>query len=267
MRTVLNRGASTGEVLTVQQLVTTNSVNGNLELKRSEDGAIDDWFNAWPFPVPAVNPATNRAGHLYVAYADKGENAGDKADIFLVHSTDNGVTWSNRVRVNAVWTNDQWMPVLAVKPDGTRLFLAWYDRRNDTNNSLIDGYGRWGVIETDGGVTLTNEYRISTVSFPPVFAGTLPGNTNQGYYDPVYPPGGVNLHWWYPQWPPPPPEPERDGNVTGSAYSQHVGEYNCACSDVQSVSLTWTDSRLKSAGTLYAGRQRDIRFVRILWPQ
>ncbi len=34
------------------------------------------------------------------------------------------------------------MPVLAVKPDGTQLFMAWYDRRNDANNSLIEVYGR-----------------------------------------------------------------------------------------------------------------------------
>ena len=26
----------------------------------------------------------------------------------------------------SVWTNDQWMPVLAVKPDGTQLFMGWY---------------------------------------------------------------------------------------------------------------------------------------------
>jgi len=46
--------------------------------------------------------------------------------------------------VNVALTRlDQWMPVLAVKPDGTQLFMAWYDRRNDTNNSLIDVYGRW----------------------------------------------------------------------------------------------------------------------------
>lgn len=32
-------------------------------------------------------------------------------------------------------TNDQWMPVLTVKPDGNQLFIGWLDRRNDTNNS------------------------------------------------------------------------------------------------------------------------------------
>lgn len=70
-------------------------------------------------------------------------------------------------------TNYQWMPVLAVKPDGTQLFMAWYDRRNDTNNSLMDLHGRFGTIATNGDVTFaTNDFRITTTNFPPVFAGT-----------------------------------------------------------------------------------------------
>jgi len=46
----------------------------------------------------------------------------------------------------------RWQPVITVKTDGTKLFLAWYDRRNDPNNSLIDVYGRWASIATDGSV-------------------------------------------------------------------------------------------------------------------
>ena len=110
------------------------------------------------FPVLAVNPATNKAGHLYVAYADKGENTNDSADVFLVSSTDRGTNWTSPMRISTVSTNDQWMPVLAVKPNGTKLFMGWYDRRNDTNNSLIDVYGRWGTISTNSSVTFDTEY-------------------------------------------------------------------------------------------------------------
>src|SRR5438093_11273946 len=47
-----------------------------------------------------------------------------------------------------------------VKPDGKQLFVAWYDRRNDTNNSLIDVYGRWGTVASNGDVTFyTNDFR------------------------------------------------------------------------------------------------------------
>jgi hypothetical protein len=119
--------------------------------------------------------------------------------------------------------------VLAVKPDGTKLFVAWYDRRNDPNNSLIDVYGRWATLGTDSTVTFGAEFRITTESFPPVFAGTLPENRIVGHYDPVYPPGDVNLHWWYPEW------PEDPLVLTYDICKAHVGEYNGACADGQSV--------------------------------
>jgi hypothetical protein len=155
------------------------------------------------------------------------------------------------------------MPVITVKPDGNKLFIAWYDRRNDTNNnSLIDVYGRWGTINRDGSVTFaTHDHRITTTSFPPVFAGTLgPPYNNPGYYDPVYPPNQVNLHWWYPVWPSDPAE------VTADAYIGHVGEYNGAWADAAYVYLSWTDSRLPALGTLFPRNQSDIRMVRVTWP-
>ena len=151
---------------------------------------------------------------------------------------------------------------MCVKPDGTKLFISWYDRRHDNpNNSLIDVYGRWATIATDGTVTFDTEFKFTTTSFPPVFAGTLPGNTANGHYDPVYPPENVNLHWWYPAW------LEDPLQVTSLAYRDHVGEYDGAWAEGQYVYVTWTDNRLTSAGTLYGRNQRDIRLVRITWPQ
>jgi hypothetical protein len=182
MRPVLIRGTNLGGVQLVQQLVTTNTPNGNLELLRSNTATNTDTFRGFAFPVPAVNPA--KTNHLYVGYADKGTN--DKADVFFVSSANGGTNWTSPLRVNTLWTNDQWMPVLAVKPDGTKLFMAWYDRRTDTNNSLIDVYGRWGTIASNRDVSFhTNDFRVTTTNFPPVFAGTSQLNTNQGHYDPV----------------------------------------------------------------------------------
>jgi hypothetical protein len=215
-------------------------------------------------PCPGAAAGTSKAGHLYVAYADKGTGS-DKADVFFVRSSNGGASWTNHVRVNSVASNDQWMPVIAVKPDGTRLFIAWYDRRNDSNNSLIDLYGRWGTIASGGSVTFSTEFRITTQSFPPVFAGTLAANKTNGHYDPVYPPEAVNLNWHYPQWPL--IDEFGDPVVTYFSYIGHVGEYNGACTDGTYVYATWTDYRLTAAGTLYARNQADIRFVRLTWPQ
>jgi hypothetical protein len=241
----------------------TTSEHQRLPLQRSNTAATNDTFRTFPLPVVAINPA--RAGHLYVAYADQGTNSGDKANISLVYSTSGGTNWSSPVAVNPVWTNDQWMPVLAVKPDGTQLFIAWYDRRNDTNNSMIDVYGRFGTIATNGSVTLNTEFRINTVSFPPVFAGTLTNNMEQGHYDPVYPPENVNLHWWYQDWP---VEGEFGEPVlTLPAYMGHVGEYNGSWAEGPYVYVTWTDYRLTSVATLYGRNQGDIRLVKLNWPQ
>ncbi|MBX3745482.1 MAG: hypothetical protein KF833_09230 [Verrucomicrobiae bacterium] len=261
VRKVENRGATLGSAQLVRQLVTTNAVTGNLALKRSNSSASDDTFRVFPFPVPAANPTSSKAGHLYVAYADKGTGS-DRADVFFVCSSNGGASWTSPLRVNSVASNDQWMPVIAVKPDGTRLFVAWYDRRNDSsNNSLIDVYGRWGTIASGGSVTFGTEFRITTQSFPPVFAGTLAANKTNGHYDPVYPPGGVNLHWHYPEW------DDDVLTVTEPAYQGHVGEYNGAWADSSYVYVTWTDYRLTAQGTLYGRNQSDIRFARLTWPQ
>ncbi|MBE0540426.1 MAG: exo-alpha-sialidase [Verrucomicrobia bacterium] len=225
MRQVLNRGAVLGEVQIICRLESTNNSNGNLELKSSNAAADDDTFRVFPFPVPAINPV--KTNHLYMAYADRGTNSGDKADVFFVCSTNGGTNWTNPVRVNTDSTmNDQWMPVLCVKPDGTQLFMAWYDRRNDTNNSLMELYGCFGTIATNGLVNFGEEFVISTTGFPPVFAGTLEDNKQDGRYDPVYPPGGVNLHWHYAEWPEPLPPPLEHVYDTFPAYIGHVGEYN-----------------------------------------
>lgn len=146
--------------------------------------------------------------------------------MFFIQSTNGGAVWTNRVRVSTdSTTNDQWMPVVAVKPDGTQLFMSWYDRRNDTNNSLMEFYGRFATIATNRSVSFGTEFIISTMNFPPVFAGTLTSNTNQGHYDPVYPPGGVNLHWWCLEW------PDDPDSLTDNPWRGHVGEYNGAWAD------------------------------------
>lgn len=41
-------------------------------------------------------------------------------------------------KMTHVGTSDLRIAVLAFEPDGTQLFLAWYDRRNDTNNAFME---------------------------------------------------------------------------------------------------------------------------------
>jgi hypothetical protein len=216
-------------------------------------------------------------------------NANDHADIFFVHSTNGGTTWTTDppVRVNtdtttnggASWsanairvnmdgtTNDQWTPTIAVRPDGNMLFVGWLDRRNDTNNSQIDAYGRWATIGTNGAVTfMTNDFRITTQSFPPAFSGSLVVNTNNGYYDPVWAPRGVNLRWWY-AWYPKTNEWGEDV-LTDATYAHEAGEHLGACADTSYAYFVWSDNRSTSQATQFPGRrQGDVRLARLPWPQ
>lgn len=112
-------------------------------------------------------------------------------------------------------------------------------------------------------MTNATEFKINTGSFPMVFAGTRgqsePAYLEPGYYDPTYPPKGVDLHWWYQEWPTNRLEP------LGS-YAGHVGEYIGSFADEMYVNFTWTDYRIPAVGSLVAREQSDIRFVRLPWP-
>jgi hypothetical protein len=165
---------------TVVATLSVTGVNGDL--------GLNGGFRTNSFPHVAVNPMT---GALYVAYNDKGTGS-DAADIFFTESTDGGATWSPGVRVNNDSTsNDQWQPDIAVTPDGTKLFMAWYDRRLDPNNSLIDWFGTIGDI-SGSSVSFRGNGRITTQSFPvvvgqdPVINFTYMGDYDQAVADSRY---------------------------------------------------------------------------------
>ena len=148
--------------------------------------------------------------------------------------------------------NDQWQPVITVKPDGTRLFVAWYDRRKDTNNnSLIEAYGCFANLPITGANNFATNFPISTVQFPPVFAGT---NMVDGAYDPAYPPNFGQC----------------DSRCCGSfegRYRDHMGDYDMAVPDNDYVYYTWADNRTTSTNHGVNRNQADVRMVRVSWPK
>jgi hypothetical protein len=177
MRRSSDRGATFGTIVTVATLATTG-VNGDL--------GLNGGFRTNAFPQAVVNPVDPRS--VYVVFNDKGAGA-DNADIFLTQSRDFGTTWSTPVRVNDdSTTNDQWQPTLAITPNGQNIFISFYDRRLDKNNSLIDVFGAIGQI-ADGVITFEPNFRITTGSFPvvinqdPVVVGTYMGDYDQAVAD------------------------------------------------------------------------------------
>jgi subtilisin-like proprotein convertase family protein len=171
MRKSTDFGVSFGPEVNVADVITTG-LNGDL--------ALNGGFRTNAFPQAVVNPVN---GHLYVIYNDKTSGT-DKANIYFRMSTDGGSSWSTALMLNDdVTTNDQFFPTLAVTPDGSRVFAAWYDRRHDPTNSRIE---RWSVIGAVSGSTVTwgMNFPISTGSFP-VIRGQDPGLhfTYMGDYD------------------------------------------------------------------------------------
>jgi hypothetical protein len=161
-----DQGQTFSQPVIVTKLNNTNGNVGDLDLTYSNTNSSSFRSNA--FPQAAVNPVN---GDIYVVYDDQPKNkTNDKADIFFTMSTDGGNTWSSPLRVNDdVTTTDQWQPAIALTPDGTHLFITWYDRRNDpTNDSLIDRYGVIGAISGHT-VSFAPNFRITDVSFPPAF--------------------------------------------------------------------------------------------------
>jgi hypothetical protein len=89
------------------------------------------------FPVKVADDGTPN-GTVYVAYSNA-------HDIFLVHSTDKGVTWSQPVRVsNGPQTKTSLFPWLETGPKPGSVGIVWYGSTSATNDDNAD----WKVFFT-----------------------------------------------------------------------------------------------------------------------
>ncbi len=98
-------------------------------------------------------------GRLYLVYVSEEPPESNDTDIQLRYSDDNGVTWSNSVRVNDdTGTNSQFNPKLAIDGTTGKIAVAWYDARNDlgdhgrgdTNGVPNDDIMIYSAVSQDG---------------------------------------------------------------------------------------------------------------------
>src|SRR5262245_10874786 len=144
MRRSTDFGLTFGAPITVASGL-VGGTNGDLALTGLRQGTgTFSGFRSNEFPHAAVNP-TN--GHIYVTFANNPAGT-DKADVFVVMSTDGGATWGPATRVNDdATTTDQWQPTIAVTPDGSRVGVFYYSRQLDVaNNNLFRYWGRVGKV-------------------------------------------------------------------------------------------------------------------------
>jgi hypothetical protein len=127
--------------------------------------------------MAADNSYTSSRGNVYVVYAANPPGP-DLADIFLARSTDYGVTWSTPIRVNDdATTTDQWMPAISVDKVSGKIYVFWFDSRNDPSGNLLTEM--WGTHSTNGGVSFVPNYKISNAQMNPnSMAVGQPGGEN-----------------------------------------------------------------------------------------
>src|SRR5215831_3121967 len=180
MRKSTDQGLTFGAPVTVASGL-VGGPNGDLGLTGIRQGtATPAGFRSNEFPHAAVNPVN---GNIYVTFANNPPGV-DKADVFVVQSTDGGATWGGPVRVNDdATTTDQWQPTLAVTPDGANLGVFYYSRQEDPANNLFKFYGRIARVSGPT-LTFTPSFAISDVASLPEFGRDVVVNpTYMGDYD------------------------------------------------------------------------------------
>jgi hypothetical protein len=154
-----NGGASFGGAVTASNHTEPGTVHTSGRYVLKGDVRVNG------MPHIAIDMTTGPySGYIYNVYATNPPGP-DNADIYCTRSTDNGATWSSSspVRVNDdATTRDQFMADVSVDNQG-RVWVMWWDSRDDASNNLIWTYG---AVSTDAGLTFTN-FAISNQSFNP----------------------------------------------------------------------------------------------------
>jgi Bacterial Ig-like domain len=162
----------------------------------AHNGGFDDRESGWA----DNNPSSPFFGRMYMSWNDF--NAGQ--NIFVVRTTDNGLTWSSPVQVNTGATFIRNVQITGDMSGNGTIYIAGMDEggggfpHNDINKIYKS---------TDGGVTWSNTYT------GPSFPG--PGVTSVGYFAQMFSDDGG--YWRHEGW----GEPAAFNDIVHLVYSQH----------------------------------------------
>jgi PEP-CTERM motif len=138
----------------VQNTLTTN-VGGFRPIPAQPSRTIDAQIELeYDFSGGANN------GTLYALYTQAADKFTNNTDIVFRRSTDNGLTFSNELKLNNdVGTNSQFFGRLAVDQATGWLASVWFDARNaGAANNKVE---LWGTVSFNGGVTWQPNFKIS----------------------------------------------------------------------------------------------------------
>ncbi len=118
------------------------------------------------FPVIACDRSNGpNHGTIYINWADK-RSGSSNSDIWLVKSTDNGLTWAEPMMVNdGPAGRHQFFNHMTIDQVTGKIYIVFYDRRNYTDQNT-DVYV---AISDDGGESFTN-HKISNNPFFPYYS-------------------------------------------------------------------------------------------------
>jgi len=139
-----------------------------------------------PYPMIAMDNSNGPyRGRLYLVYASNVPSGnGNKPDIILQYSSDQGTNWSSKITVNDNANpelSDQWFPAIWCENTTGKLYIKWYDTRENPASYTT---GVWGTYSTTGGTTFAPNQRISNATFTyPCPACGANDNCYRGDYD------------------------------------------------------------------------------------
>ena len=168
-----------------------NNIRGVLASKTTKDMRVNS------FPVCAVdNSEGSNRGAIYVTWANigvPGENTGNDIDVYVIKSSDKGLSWSDPVRVNqdeAGLGKQHFFPWISCDPSSGFLSLVFYDDRNVSSNQM-----EVFCANSKDGAQSWEDFKVSDVSFTPA---PIPGLAG-GYFGDYL---GISAQggWVYPVW-------------------------------------------------------------------
>ncbi|HRI85854.1 MAG TPA: sialidase family protein [Ignavibacteria bacterium] len=153
-----------------------------------------------PYPMIAMdNSYGPYRGRLYLVYASNvPAGNGNKPDIIMQYSTNQGSTWSSKITVNDnanPQLSDQWFPAIWCEKETGRLYIKWYDTRENPATYAVNVYATY---TDDGGSTFAPNQKLTTTSWTYPNPSCAP-NTNcyRGDYDGMTANPKTSFSVWY----------------------------------------------------------------------
>ncbi|RPI17621.1 MAG: T9SS C-terminal target domain-containing protein [Ignavibacteriae bacterium] len=148
------------------QVVSSLSGIGTIGLEISSRGTVNGArCRAYPW-IACDNSYGPYRGRLYLVYSGNNPpGSGNKSDVFLRYSTDQGLSWSPITVVNDnpnPTLTHQWFSSIWCEKTTGKLYINWYDMRNDPNNQLVDVYATY---TTTGGTSFVPNQRVTNQSW------------------------------------------------------------------------------------------------------